>query len=147
MGYKNNKNRRLNMGPQSRYNVEKMLEKAHKEKVMTRSDYQKFKVILLANVEDRELGLEALKNSNPSEIQLMLIGKYLHNHKRHDFIKMFPHIEDKLVPWEELFPIICKLKPNKETKELVEHEFNNSLINMIKEHHKFIDDIKIQLKW
>jgi len=114
---------------------------------MTKSDYQKFKVILSANDEDRSLGLEALKNSNPSEIQLMLIGKYLHNHKRYDFIKMFPEIENKLVPWEELFPIISKLKPNKETKELVEDEFNNSLINMIKQHHKFIDDIKIQLKW
>ena len=114
---------------------------------MTSKEYQKFKIILSANEEDRSLGLEALKNSEPTLIQLMLLGKYLNNRERFEFTTKFPDVKKYLVSWNELFPMISKLKPNSKEKELIEEEFNHSLIKMIKDHHEFIDEIKIKLTW
>ena len=114
---------------------------------MTNKEYNKFKILLSANNDDRSVGMEALKNIDSTLIQKILLGKYLSTYRRHEYVKEFPEIEKYLVPWNDLFPIIKKLKPDALNKELVEQEFLNSCIDVIKEHHSFVSEIKIQLKW
>tara|TARA_R110002050_G_scaffold166789_1_gene297334 strand:+ start:585 stop:929 length:345 start_codon:yes stop_codon:yes gene_type:complete len=114
---------------------------------MTSKQYYQFKKLLEAGHEDQEVAMAGLKNSKPSLVQRMLLGKSLNNHARYKYLKLFPEVEAALTPWEDLFEYFKKLKPTNDEKVLIELEFSNSFVPVIEEHYKFIKNMKVELKW
>jgi hypothetical protein len=146
------------MGPQSRYNTHKALEKAHKEEV--KLDYESFyrvkKMLSSNDEEDQAVALETLYNMKNNEVILTLLAKSLAHGGRYTLLNDKRFNNDFLakgndLEWQTLFPILKKkLKPSMILEKKIMSEL---VINLIKDHllydnfHNIIKDIKIELNY
>ena len=114
---------------------------------MTRKEYYKFKRLLKAGKEDRDLALEMLNNINASLLMKTLLGKSLNGSDRYDFTDKFPEVKTIVGPWNDMFTNVNSLNLTKDEKKLFELELTEGISDVIKEHYPIIKNMEIKLEW
>ncbi len=119
--------------------------------------------LLNAGVEDMEIGISNILNSDLSDSSLQVLVKSLPGRRRHLFLKSFldqKSIENKkynkeelrsqlihdCLPWKELFKKIKKQKLSNVDKQIIEHEVCELYIKGIAE-REMVKSIKLELAW
>jgi hypothetical protein len=114
---------------------------------MINKDYYKFKELLHAGEEDRNLAMELLNNTQPSLVIRVLLGKSLNRELRHEFFEKFPEIKLIVGSWNTMFKDVKNLNPTVNEKELFEKEMQETVFNVINEHYPIIKNMNVKLKW
>ena len=157
------------MGPQSKYNVEKMLEKAHATIELTFELYLANKKLLSGVDEDMEVAVSNILNTDITDIGLISLAKSLTGRRRHQFIDMIVQsdstdsadsndndiqvkkrkkLRENCKPWSELFEDIKRKKVKDIDKEIIEYEISNLYLDTINDGSSvLIKNIKLELEW
>ena len=159
------------MGPQSRNNVEKMIEKAHRTKEayatieLTLELYLDNKKLLAGSKDDLAIGVSNIMNTNITDTGIIALAKSLNGHKRSSFLilvaehefdgedirrKRTNALSDDCKPWMEIFRRIKKegLGIHEIDKQIIEYEIANLYLDTITDGEKgFIKQIKLELAW
>ena len=124
--------------------------------------YKKNKKLINSSEEDMEIGISNLRNMDISDTVIIAIAKSLDSVKRRDFISSFVESEgwgeesykrervhdlnEKCVPWSEIFQSLKNKSNSDVEKEIVEYEIQSLYLSGIS-NNDFIKKINLELAW
>ena len=118
--------------------------------VITLEEFLKIEQMLKSTPDDFDLALETIKNLECTKIIVTLFGKELMHNKRKlftDYFKDNVGMTLNLESWNKLFETIKPYCSTQEEKEIVEYLVNRDLGDIVKNHHEFIKEVKLEIKW
>tara|TARA_R100001463_G_scaffold128224_1_gene186670 strand:- start:216 stop:665 length:450 start_codon:yes stop_codon:yes gene_type:complete len=149
------------MGPTSRYETHKALEKAHKTITLSLKFYLDNKK-LLGSADDLAIGVSNIMNTDITDIGIIALAKSLNGHRRTNFLRLVAESEfddadqvllrlnklsDDCKPWLEVFKDV-KNKSTEIDRQIIEYEIANLYLNTITEGKEgFIKKINLELAW